>query len=178
MSWRTVERPGQAGKRRDKLQRHYDEKFGMENWRISWQWEGKEIPYIEACYIYEEGYYADSIRREGLWKELACVARDVYDIEESDIRSGTEYLNQAGNAAHLQDIAIRRVMKRRNIAFHGSKLVQIRSHEGYWGRNLSPGRVPFHMPGKIVVPHLRGWWDYDSVEDFWQSNKILQVYEE
>ncbi|MFQ6010159.1 MAG: hypothetical protein ACE5J7_03520, partial [Candidatus Aenigmatarchaeota archaeon] len=59
--------------------------------------------------------------------------------------------------------------------FQGKKLVQIRSHKSYWGKNLSPGRVPFHRPELIVEPHLEGWWDDNSVECFYQSNKILQI---
>lgn len=175
MNWRTVERPGHFGKKRDKFYRQYDEKFGKENWRIMWQWNGGTIPHIVACQLYEDGYYADSFKREGLWKELASVARDVYDHQESDVQSGLDYLIQTGNATHLQDIAIRRVILRRGYKFEGDKLVQIRSHAEYWGQNLSPGKVPFHLPELIVVPHLEKWWDYNSIEDFWQSNKVLQA---
>lgn len=177
MIWRIVERPGHFGKKRDKVYRQYDERFGKDNWRIMWQWNGETIPYIIACQLYEDGYYADSFRRENLWKELASVAKDVYDHQESDVQSGLDYLIQNGNATHLQDIAIRRVMLRRGYRFEGDKLVQIRSHAEYWGQNLSPGKVPFHLSELIVVPHLEKWWDYNSIEDFWQSNKILQVRE-
>ncbi|MBI2047218.1 hypothetical protein HYT26_03585 [Candidatus Pacearchaeota archaeon] len=177
MAWRTFERPGYFGKKRDEFYRQYDEKLGKDNWRIMWQWNGDAIPYIVACQLYEDGYYADSFRREDLWKELASIAKDVYDHQESDTQSGLDYSVQNGNATHLQDIAIRRVMLRRGCIFEGDKLVQIRSHTEYWGQKLSPGKVPFHLPKLIAVPHLEKWWDYNSIEDFWQSNKILQVRE-
>lgn len=175
MTWRTVKRPGHFGKKRDELYIQFDDEFGKENWRIVWQWNGETIPYITACQLYEDGYYAHSFRRERFWKELASVARDVYDHQESDVQSGLDYLIQTGNATHLQDIAIRRVMLRKGCKFEGDKLVQIRSHAEYWGQNLSPGKVPFHLPELITVPHLKKWWDYNSIEDFWQSNKVLQV---
>ncbi len=178
MKWTTIERPGTFGKNRDTLYRQYDERFGKDNWRVIWQWNGEFLPHITACQLYEDGYYADSFRRESLWKELASVARNVYDIQESDVESGLDYLLQSGNATHLQDIAIRRVMLRRGYKFEGDQLVQIRSNKSYWGQVLSPGRVQFHLPDLILVPHLESWWDPNSVEDFWQSNKVLQVRED
>jgi len=175
MTWITTERPGYFGKKRDEFYRLSDEKFGKENWRIMWQWNGGTIPFIVACQLYEDGYYADSFRRESLWKELASVAKNVYDHQESDVQSGLDYLIQSGDATHLQDIAIRRVMLRRGYNFEGDALVQIRGRAGYWGQNLSPGKVPFHLPELIISPHLENWWSYNSIEDFWQSNKILQI---
>lgn len=40
---------------------------------------------------------------------------------------------------------------------------------------LSPGQIPFHFPEKIIQPQLEGWWEKDTVESFYQSNKILQI---
>jgi len=175
MDWKTVKRPGFFGKERDAFYKKTDEKYGRDNWRIVWQWNGAVLPFITACQLYEDGYYADSHNRERLWKELASSARDVYDHQESDVQSGWDYTIQNGTATHLQDIAIRKVMLRRGIKFQGDKLVQVRQHESYWGQRLSPGKVPFHEPELIVEPHLVGWWDVSSIEDFWQSNKVLQV---
>jgi hypothetical protein len=177
MTWKTLERPGYFGKKRDEFYKRYNETFGKDNWRIMWQWNGEQIPYGLACQIYEDGYYFDSFRRETLWKELGAVAKEVYDHQESDIESGLDYSIQSGNATHLQDIAIRRVMFRRGFRFKGDKLIQIRGHEEYWGQMLSPGKVSFHLPELIIVPHLEKWWNKDSIEDFWQSNKVLQVKE-
>ncbi len=177
MAWRTIERPGHFGKRKGEIHKQNDEKYGKENWRIAWQGVNEIIPYLTACQIYEEGYYLDSFNREGLWKELMAVAKNVYDHQESDVESGLEYLVQKGAATHLQDIAIRRVVLRRGWRFEGDQLIQIRSHDQYWGKNLSPGKVPFHLPELIVVPSLQGWWEYNSIEDFYQSNKVLQVRE-
>ena len=142
-----------------------------------WRWNNEAIPFITACQLYEDGYYADSCKREGLWRELVSTAKDVYDHHESNTLSGLDYLIQEGGATHLQDIAIRRVVLRKGWNFEGKTLVQIRSHAEYWGANLSPGRVPFHLPELIVSPHLESWWNHNSIEDFWQSNKILQIRE-
>jgi hypothetical protein len=175
MIWRTIERPGYFGLKRDEFHRQYNERFGKENWRIMWQWNNEVLPFPIASLIYEDGYYADSFKREDLWKELASVAKDVYDHQESDVLSCLDYTVQNGFATHLQDIAIRRVMLRRGLEFKGDKLVQVRGHKEYWGQNLSPGKIPFHLPDLIVVPHLERWWNRNSIEDFYQSNKVLQI---
>jgi hypothetical protein len=69
-------------------------------------------------------------------------------------------------------------MFRRGLEFKGKQLVQIRHHDNYWGSQLSPGKIPFYEMKMIVGPNLKGWWDPNSVEDMWQSNKVLQVKKE
>ena len=177
MEWITIKRPGYFGNIKNEIYKNHNEEFGLENWRIAWELNGKTIPFEIACLIYEDGYYTDSFRREDLWKELTSVAKEVWDYSESDVESGLDYLIQNGPATHLQDISIRRVVLRRGMEFKGDKLIQIRSHVDYWGQNLSPGKVTFHLPQLIVNPHLEGWWDYNSIEDFYQSNKVLQIKE-
>lgn len=175
MNWETIERPGFFGKRKNEITELYNEKYGEDNWRIVWDWNQETVPFLFACHLYEDGYFNDSFKREGLWKELVSAAKDVYDHQESDIESGLDYLVQKGNATHLQDISIRRVVLRRGWKFEGSKLVQVRGHYDYWGQNLSPGKVKFHLQDLIEKPQLAGWWDKDSIEDFYQSNKLLQI---
>ncbi len=175
MEWKTVERPGYFGKKKDEIHGQYDEKYGKGNWRIAWTFSEVKIPFELACLIYEDSYYHDSFNREKLWKELAKTAREVYDLEEADIASSFDYKTQNGSATHLQDIAARRVVSRRGWKFQGDELVRTRGHKSYWGDILSPGKVPFHLPNQIVEPHIEGWWDKNSVEDFYQSNKIVQV---
>jgi hypothetical protein len=177
MEWLTVGRPGFSGRDRDKRHAGYNEEYGEGNWRIMWVWNNQIIPKYFAYQLYEDGYYADSFNREDVWQELLRTARNVYDIEPRDVESGLDYLVQKGTATHLQDISIRRVVQRRGWSFQGKKLVQVRKHGTYWGNLFSPGRVMFHLPQLIEVPHLEGWWAYNSIEDFYQSNKILQVKE-
>jgi len=135
MSWKILDRPGQAGGKRDKLCKLYDNTYGDGNWRIAWQWRDDVIENNWAYQIYEDGYYHDSFAREELWEKLTLTASDVFDIEEADVASGLDYLAQNGSATHLQDIAIRRVVLRRGWQFEGDELVQIRSHKDYFGKN-------------------------------------------
>lgn len=174
MKWITKERPGYFGKRRDEKFEEYDRVYGKGQWRIAWRWLERTIDFPFACQIYEDAYFADSVKREDVWQALVSTAKDVYDKEESDIRSGFDYASQSSPYTHLQDIAIRRIVARRGWSFKGESNVQIRAHDNYWGNNLSPGKVRFHLPDCIESPHMTGWWDKDTVEDFYQSNKVLQ----
>ena len=175
MGWRTIKKsPGYVGKRRAEFISKLNKKYGRNNWRIAWQWGKTVIPFETVCQIYEDAYWADSFRREKLWKELISKSKDVYDYDKSNIKSGLNYSIQEGPAIHIQDISIRRVVLRRGWRFKGKKLAQIRTKDPYWGQKLTPGAVPFHLPKLISNPHLKGWWARNSVEDFYQSNKILQ----
>jgi len=173
--WETIARPGYFGSKRDEKIEGFNAEYGAGNWRIAWEFNGKTIDFPLACQVYEMGYYHDSFNREKLWWDLSQAASEVYDHTPSNIDSGLDYMIQEGEATHLQDIAIRRVMWLRGWKFEGSEPVQIRSHSDPWGAALSPGRVPFHMYRMIKSPRIGGWWDKDSVEDFYQSNKVLQI---
>ena len=74
----------------------------------------------------------------------------------------------------MQDIAIRRTVLRLGRKFEGDHLVQIRGRDSE-GAKYNPGFVPFHLLDMIVKPSLTGWWQENSIEDFYQSNKVLQV---
>jgi hypothetical protein len=193
MAWKDLGRPGYFGSKRSKVFGTLDHLFGEGNWRISWKWLGQNTDFKFACHLYEDAYYSDSSKREGLWRKLLEEASEVYDYKKEDISSGFDYEIQRGEATHLQDIAIRRVVARRGWKFKGKKPVQIRSHKSYLGSQLSPGKVPFHLPEHIIqglgtdselIEKISGknkplviWWDKYSVEDFYQSNKFLQVRE-
>ena len=175
MIWQTLERPGYFGEKKDAIHEGYNARFGQWGWRIRWQWEDRILDFPEACQFYEDAYYYDSFMRPEVWKELLATAREVYDIEKQDVDSGLDYLIQKGKATHVQDIAIRNVMVRMGWTFRGKELARVRQHGTYWGDRFSPGKIPFHLPKHIIQPHLEGWWDMNSVEDFYQSNKVLQV---
>ncbi len=175
MNWITIERPGVFGHKKDKILSSYDSEFGKNNWRLVHIYDHRFIPFSETCNLFEEAYFQDSFRREDLWVNLRKEASEVYDINHSDINSGLDYLVQNNTGTHIQDIAIRNVFLRKGWDFEGSELIQIRGNAKPFGIKLTPGRVPFHQPLEIVIPHLEGWWDKNSVEDFYQSNKVLQI---
>lgn len=172
--WRTVGRAGYVGSRRGAAMAQRDAEFGVGGWRIAYAWEGAVIPREAALAIYTEAYVAHFRAHPEVLAWLVATASDVYDIEPRDVESGEDFHVQKAQATHLQDIAIRIAVRRLGERFRGERLVQVRSRRSE-GARLNPGVVPFHAPEHIVAPPLSGWWGPGTIEDFWQSNKVLQA---
>lgn len=181
--WTTALRqPGYFGKHRAARHAAFDEEYGMGNWRIAWEIPGytdaHALDYLGMCVLYEESYLAFLRDNATVLAALTALASDVYDDAESNVTSRFDYAAQETDRTHVQDIAIRRSVLRLGESFHGTELVQIRDKMGKYELSvtLSPGRVPFIYPDKLVRPELSGkWWAEGSVESFYQSNKVVQV---
>lgn len=183
-------RPGYFGKRRDETHRNYDLKYGKGNWKIGWavgenlKWSDKNniiegeyhvFDFIRACKLYEDAYYRYFKQNKGELDWITENSADVYDNALTNVNSGLDYGKQEeGIGTHIQDIAIRNVIARFGKEFEGKDLLQIRV--GGVGEKWNPAHIPFHKPEWILRPELNGWWDgviEDSVECFYQSNKVL-----
>ena len=176
--WKTVERPGYLGKKREEKFREWNAAHGEGNWRLAWRAGLIVADFLGACALYEDAYFVFLSDNPRTLMELAATASDVYDDDPSNVRSGYDYAKQETGRTHIQDIAIRRCLLRMHgFCFMGDTLIQIRDKLGTHSLSmrLSPGRIPFHFPDLIVEPELAGWWDPGSVESFYQSNKVLQV---
>jgi NAD dependent epimerase/dehydratase family enzyme len=93
------------------------------------------------------------------------------------VASGQDYTKQEAFSTHIQDIAVRNVLRRLGVQFTGKngKLLQIRSSDSE-GFKYGPGNIPFAWPHLIQQPSLcPKWANQGSVEDLWQSNKMLQI---
>ena len=186
-SWKTVMRPGYFGNKRQEITNRFNQEYGEDNWRIMWEFGGMIFPFFDgnnmsACYFYEDAYHQDSFRRQDLWQDLCNTAKEVYDHEPSNILAGLDYSKQEKDKpVHLQDISIRRVLKRRDWEFSGDELVQIRSHAEKWGKLLSPGKVDFHIPELVYkgeIANITGgriWYNDKSIEWAYQQAKVLQI---
>lgn len=177
LTWTTLERPGYFGSKRDAIFREYDLQYGFANWRIAWVVNDHVITREEGVMVYEDAYYEFFKTNPDVLAQLVETAYDVYDDALTNVDSGLDYTSQETDRTHLQDIAIRRCVLRLGARFHGTSLLRIRDKDGLHplSLTLSPGQVPFHHPEWIVRPALTGWWAVDSVESFYQSNKVLQV---
>lgn len=180
-NWTTVEHPGFFGSMRNELYMKWDEMYKPHHWRLAYVWGESIISRQMALCLYEDAYYVFLRDNPDVLKNLINSASDVYDNAESNIYSGTDYTIQEQKSTHLQDIAIRRVLRRMGKWFQGDKLLQIRSNSDE-GKILSPKNVPFHIPnmihdGKIKDYGKKGkWWNDGSIEDFYQRNKVLQIF--
>lgn len=172
--WAILDRPGYAGRKKTLRRTELENKFGKDNWKIAHLVDGKLLSREEALAYFEEGYYQFLKKNPELLDWLILTAQDIYDTDPSNIDSKFDYSIQETEAAHLNDIAIRRVIKRLGKEFQGSKLLQVHGVDSE-GFILTSGQVPFHKLDLIYSPQIKGWWSKNSIEAFWQSNKVLAV---
>lgn len=181
--WRNVERPGYFGKRRDTMYVRYDAEYGPGNWRLVWVVRGfQDAPdltfdFAQACKVlYEESYVRYLIDRPSDL-DFICEFVNCIDNSPTNVHSGLDYTIQEASSTHIQDIAVRNVLDRLGRKFTGKReeLLIIRSADSN-GFRFGPGNVPFYAPDAVTQPSkCPSWAQPFSVEDFWQSNKWLQV---
>lgn len=175
--WTDAGRPGYFGRRRDEKIAALNAEHGAGNWRLAWKWGLGGRGFFCACReFYEESYFAFFLLRPDE-VDFVCSFGEVIDCAPSNVSSGLDYARQESYATHIQDIAVRSVLRRLGRWFEGptDSLLTIRGPESN-GARFNPGRIPFAWPNMILAPSLAPKWaDPGSVEDFWQSNKILQV---
>lgn len=176
--WQTVEaQPGFFGARRNARFEEYNQRFGQGNWRVSWQIGEQIVGFLGACALYEDGYLEFLKSQPTILEQLLAEASEVYDNDPSNLESGLDYNHQESHLTHLQDISLRRCVLRLGRNFQGSQPLQIRGSKGIHplSQILCPGNVPFHLPHLIRNPELVGWWKPQSIEGFYQSNKIIEA---
>mgnify|MGYP001584899331 CR=1 FL=1 len=180
--WKTVERPGYLGKKRNEVYGLWDHIYGEGNRRIAYQWGNYIVPKDLAIQIYEDGYYEFLKNNPDTLEWLISSASDVYDTAPSNVEAKFDYSHQETLNTHLHDTAIRRSLVRLGKWFRGDHLIHVRwkDTEGF---RLSPGIVSFHLPERIIREEIKDyggkgiWWYPNTIEDFYQRNKILQVKE-
>ncbi|MHA1186179.1 MAG: aminoacyl-tRNA hydrolase [Candidatus Heimdallarchaeota archaeon] len=172
--WAILGRPGFAGKQKIQKRKELLDKFGESNWKIAYLYEDNLLSREEALIHFENSYQKFFEDNPEILEWLLQTATDIYDNQESNVNSGLDYSIQETEDAHLHDIAIRRVLQKMGKAFQGESLLQIRG-ENSDGFILSTGQVPFYEPKLIQRKQLKGWWGKNSIESYWQSNKVLSV---
>ncbi|MCM8794989.1 MAG: hypothetical protein NC819_04215 [Candidatus Omnitrophica bacterium] len=167
-----VLRPGQFSWRKGQILKRLNDWFGADGWRIVYRFADQTLEPAEAIALYEQAYVDYFTAHPAELDELVTRARDVYDTAPSNVASGLDYGVQETEAAHIHDIAIRRAVQRLGRTFQGSELLEVRGPTSP-GHKWSPGVVPFHRPDLILQPAVPGWWQPGSIEDFYQSNKMI-----
>jgi len=182
MGWKTIERPGYFGKNRDELYAKWNKEFGEGKWRIAYQFGDLVVPREMGIQIYEDGYYEFFKANPDTLEWMISTASDVYDTAPTNVQAGFDYTHQETPNNHIHDIAIRSAVARLGNWFKGSHLMYVRWVESE-GFRVNPGVVPFHKPNLIVPEKIKDyggksiWWRKDSIEDFYQRNKLLQFIE-
>lgn len=183
-----VERPGYFGRRRDERICELNQRFGAGSWMLMWEAGGSLFDFFNACrYLYEESYF-QYFKDRPAEIDFVCSFHECYDNALTNVASGLDYMKQEAYSTHIQDIALRNVLRRLGRWFTLNKTselsaflpgvlpgtashLQIRSKDSA-GYRFGPGNIPFAWPQIITQPSLApSWAKQKSVEDFWQSNK-------
>lgn len=177
MLWRSVERPGYFGRRRDEKIAAFDAKYGRDNWRLVWIVGDTVCEFVDACkQFYEESYFR-WFKDHPEQVDFVCTFTNCIDNAPTNVDSGCDYTIQEAFSTHIQDIAVRNVLRRLGRWFTGDngQLLVIRSRDDN-GYRYGPGNIPFYAPELITQPSLcPPWAQRGSTEDAWQSCKWLQV---
>lgn len=181
-NWTMIERPGYLGKARDEVQQGWDKQYGKDGWRIAYEWAGLVVPREFGIQLYEDAYVEHLKKDTDTLDWLVQHCSNVWDTAPTNVEAGLDYFKQETPNNHIHDVAIRRALARLGKWFEGDNLVRVRwkDSEGY---RLSPGIVPFHRPEMINTEPIKDygekglWWHPNTVEDFYQRNKLLQKYE-
>lgn len=173
MDWLNDHRPGYFGRSRDAKIAHLNEMFGKGGWRLAWVTTLDDpCEFFEACVKYYEQSYFVYLKDRPDDLKFICSHGECIDNAPSNVKSGCNY--QESYSTHIQDIAVRR---RLELKFEGpaDKILVIRSADSN-GYKFGPGNIPFVWPHLITSPSLcPKWAKRGSVEDFWQSNKWVQI---
>lgn len=183
--WVNDHRPGYFGRQRDAKVFALDNTLGKGNWRLAWVLDSPEdtayrpgsYEFLAACErLYEESYYR-YLKDRPADLDFICSYGECIDNASSNVQSGLDYSKQEAFSTHIQDIAVRNVLKRLGRKFEGpaNKVLVIRSADSE-GFRFGPGNIPFMAPKLITQPSkCPKWANAWSVEDFWQSNKWVQI---
>jgi hypothetical protein len=184
VKWRNVERPGYFGKRRDAAHARYDVAYGASSWRLAWVIPGFPsgspdlvFEFEKACKLFYEESYFQYLKDRADDLDFICEFTECMDNSPTNVHSGLDYLAQEASSTHIQDIAVRNVLAKLGRRFSGrrTELLIIRSADSN-GYRFGPGNVPFYRSEIITQPSkCPQWANAGSVEDWYQSNKWLQV---
>ena len=147
------------------------------------------IERTQALQMYEDGYYEFFKSNRNILDWLISTASDVYDTSPSNVETEFSYDVQETPNNHIHDVAIRKAVLRNSVWFRGDHLIHVRPEKE--GERLGPHLIPFHLPNMIYLGQIKykgedrdfsinpHWWIKigikNSVEQFYQQNKVLQV---
>lgn len=188
VTWRDEGRPGYFGRRRDEIVDGYNQRYGPGNWRLVWREVtpegadkgraiGQDCELSLACRSFYQYSYVEYLRANPDLLDWICSYGECIDNAPTNVKSGRDYTIQESFSTHIQDIAVRNALYILGRVFEGpaDKILVIRSKDSE-GYRIGPGNVPYWDPSLIRQPSLcPDWANVGSVEDFWQSNKVLQV---
>lgn len=180
-TWQTIQRVGFEGKQKDANRKLWDTTYGANNWRLTWQYaNGQVVDFNQVFEEYVLGYTQHFSLNHVVAQMVSGGYSFTYDkelITREQAFQPLALVNIPGKANQFHHVALNIALEQRcSLPFRGSQPVQVRL--GKPGLpELHPGNIPCIDPSKVPRVDLPGevWWERGSIEDLYQSSKILQI---
>lgn len=186
-NWISIGKPGYLGKNKDELVVLWNQKYGEGKWRLAWQLaSGEVLGYSDIFQLYVDSYtqYFETHLDEAyyLTENFAyAYDKDLVSKEESFNLYSLYFLPGRPNQFH--HVALNHALELRLfLEFKGVLPIQVRegnpgTDPNTWpkGWRWSPGRIPAIHSEQIPAGYPSSWWQAGSIEDLYQSAKILQI---
>lgn len=186
-SWKTVSRPGYLGKNKEIQYAAWDKEFGQGNWQIAWQLSSGEILGFDQIFqLYVDGYvlYFENHLEEAMFlTDNYSYGYDKDLVSKEEAFNPYALVNVPGRPNQFHNVALNIALEfYLHMEFKGAEPIQIREGKpntdpSTWpaGWQWGPGRIPSVHPELIPESSLTSWWQRGSIEDLYQSAKILQI---
>lgn len=188
LRWQTIARPGYQGKKKDEQIVSWNQKYGVENWRMVWETKEGEVMFFEDIFwrVYVPGYVKHFLAQpeEARWiTDNYSFAFDKDEIRREQAFDLYALYNKPSVANQFHHVALNIALEwYLGLPFKGSRPVRVREGkpgtvEEEWpeGWRWSPGRIPTVRADLIPDLELAGWWEPGTIEDFYQKAKVVQV---
>ncbi len=176
------------GKKKDREEVAWDQKYGHDNWRIAWdlpngeRWDYLDVFENEYVAGYEKYFFLHPDEAVYLTENFAY-AYDKGIVDSCRAYDPVSLYNRPGHPNQFHHAALNLALRRLR-PFKGTEPIQVRegrpgTPRETWpkGWRWSPGRIPSANPALITPPREipDRWWRKGTIEDFYQSNKVLVV---
>jgi len=188
--WRTLGHPGFFGKDRDEQFRQWDNEPGVGKWRIAWKFAGRDHSFDDVFWgVFVAGYTQYFLRNPA---EAGHIVNNfAYTYDKTPIDRPTAFdpnalRNKAGIENQFHHVALNIALSDfLGLEFRGPSPLQVRDGKqnvpkDQWpaGWRWGPGHI--RAPHPELIPEVtlsNRWWTQGTIEDLYQSAKVLQVAE-
>jgi hypothetical protein len=187
--WTIIERPGYLGGKKEETEKRWNKMYGDGNWRISWVTAtGEHLSYEHIFDIYIKSYahYFDNHPDEVNYiTDRFSYGYDLDFQTKEEAFDKYALYQKPGKRNQFHQVAFNiAIEKKLQKPFQGETPLQVRDakpgtpqKERPLGWKWNPGRIP------CIYPHLipkdveleNMWWLENSIEDFYQKSKVLEV---
>ncbi len=186
-NWETVGRPGYQGKGKDEQIASWNHIYGEGNWRLAWQLaDGQVLNFDQVFQHYVEGYilYFENHQEEAIFlTDNFSYGYDKDQVSREEAFNPLALVNQPGRPNQFHHVALNLALELfLGLKFRGTEPIQIREGKPHtdpatWpaGWAWGPGHIPAVNPELIPNSDVSSWWQKGSIEDLYQSAKILQI---